>query len=144
MTERLKSHGYRIPQKAPALANQGSVFKHNDGLPSVGLYLMPDHKDNGMLEDLLWENLLDDEVTEDLRRYAEKVIKGLPHRRFTENHQTKALLYSWLAWQKRPGQTMDVTIHGKLLDYDRETPVGFFKWFSRVFPFAEGKQARLR
>ena len=137
LTERLAAHKYIIPQKPPALPATGSIFKNSHGLPPAGLYLMPNHQDNGMLEDMLWQNLHDDEQSTELRGYAEKVIDGLPHQRFSEHHRTKAMLYSWLAWQKRPGQTMDVTVHGQLLDYQRASLAGFLKWLQKVFPFIE-------
>ena len=131
----LKEHGFNIPKKPPKLADAGSIFKHADGLPSVGLYLMPNHRDNGMLEDLLWQGLKHEPEGQALQRYAEKTIKALPHTRFSKHHHTKALLYTWLAWQKRPGQTMDVTINAKLLDYELDALKGFLNWLARVFPF---------
>ena len=124
--------GYRIPKSSPKLPCTGSIFQHDDGLPPIGLYLMPNHQDNGMLEDCLWDGLKSD--SNDLKDYAVKVIDGLPCRLFSEYHITKAQLYTWLAWQKRPGQTMDVTVNGKLLDIEHEKISGLLKWMSKVFP----------
>jgi hypothetical protein len=49
LTAVLREHGYRCPEHPPAEPNRGSIFLHDDGLPGVGLWLLPDHQSNGML-----------------------------------------------------------------------------------------------
>jgi hypothetical protein len=135
LTECLEKNGYRIPKNPPKLPCSGSVFKHSDGLPPVGLFLMPNHQDNGMLEDLLWNEIRMEPENQKLREYANKVITDLPSQVFSDFHRTKALLYSWLAWQKRPGQTLDVLVNGKLVDLEMAGLKGLSNWLKKVFPF---------
>ncbi|CAM2068335.1 DUF3226 domain-containing protein [Sulfidibacter corallicola] len=135
ITEALKKQRYRIPKNMPKLANTGSIFKNTDGLPPVGLWLMPNHANNGMLEDLIL-GAADRENPEQssLLNYADRVVTDLPTRLFGSTHESKAKTYSWLAWQKRPGQTLDVAINGELLDAENTSLKGLVAWLHQVFP----------
>jgi hypothetical protein len=64
---------------------------------------------------------------------AQTCLKKLPVTIFSDYHHTKATIYSWLAWQKRPGQTLDVTINGDLISLQSEEMQGFRNWLYRVF-----------
>ncbi len=43
------------------------------------------------------------------------------------------MVYTWLAWQKRPGQTLDITINGNLINLDSKEMQAFIKWLRDVF-----------
>ncbi len=132
LTGCLKKYDYRIPQRPPALPYSGSIFQHAE-LPPVGLWLMPDHKSNGMLEDLIYQTIKSDENQKKLLDTAETCVNKLPVRLFSPYHKTKAIIYSWLAWQKRPGQTLDVTVNGDLTDLESEEMQGIIKWLRKVY-----------
>ncbi len=132
LTKCLSDHNYRIPENPPKLPFSGSIFHHND-LPSVGLWLMPDHENNGMLENLIFQTIIKDEVQEKLLGIAEQCVNKLPIKLFSSYHNIKAIIYSWLAWQKRPGQTLDVTINGNLIDLESMKIQRFIKWLYNVF-----------
>ena len=132
MTQPLKDYGYRIPSNPPKLPCLGSIFRHSE-LPPVGLWLMPDRKHNGMLEDLIYKTVKREENQGELIKWAEKCVSKLPVRLFSSYHHTKAIVYSWLAWQKRPGQTLDVAINGELIDSESKEMQGFVKWLHSVF-----------
>ena len=135
ITERLMAHGYRIPQKPPKLPYTGSIFHHSD-LPPIGLWLMPDHASNGMLENLIYQAMAKNEDQVKLITKAETCIDSLPVRLFSDYHRTKAAIYSWLAWQKRPGQTLDVAVNGELIDLESDEMRRFVQWLHRVFDHA--------
>ncbi len=132
LTACLAKHDYRIPSNPPKLPYSGSIFRHSD-LPPVGLWLMPDHENNGMLEDLIYRTIKRDEDQKKLLNSAEKCINKLPVKLFSSYHHTKAVIYSWLAWQKRPGQTLDVTINGDLIDFESKEIQRFIQWLYKVF-----------
>ena len=73
----LQENGYHTPEKPPALPYTGSIFEHNDGLSPVGLWLMPDHKHNGMLEDFILKTISKEEQRL-LLKSAEHSLKNLP------------------------------------------------------------------
>ena len=45
----------------------------------------------------------------------------------------EALIYTWLAWQKRPGQTLDVVINGNLINWESPEMRGLTNWLTKVF-----------
>ncbi len=59
LTTKLAENQYRIPLNSPKLPYSGSIFSHPNGLPPIGLWLMPDHQGNGMLEDLIERTVCD-------------------------------------------------------------------------------------
>lgn len=132
LTDCLAKHEYRIPSNPPKLPNLGSIFRHPD-LPHVGLWLMPDHKSNGMLEDLIRQAFRKSDPQEALLQYAQTCVDRLPLRLFSQFHQTKAVVFAFLAWQKRPGQTLDITINGDLIDLSSPGIKGFINWLNNVF-----------
>ncbi|MCP4131242.1 MAG: hypothetical protein GY754_09700 [bacterium] len=133
LTEALKIHGYRIPDKPPKLPYTGSIFRHQD-LPPIGLWIMPDHAHNGMLEDFILQNIkLNIEDQKKLLEYAKESINKLPVKLFSEYQDAKALVCTWLSWQKRPGQTLDVAVNGDLLNLESPEMKGLLKWLKDVF-----------
>ncbi len=132
LTACLAKHEYRIPSNSPKLPYLGSIFRHSD-LPPVGLWLMPDHENNGMLEDLIYRTIRKDGNQEKLLNSAETCVSRLPVKLFSSYHYTKAIIYSWLAWQKRPGQTLDVTVNGDLIDLESKEIQGVIQWLYKVF-----------
>ena len=133
LTALLREFGYHAPEQLPGLANTGSVFTHPDGLPKVGLWLLPNHHDNGMLEDLILTTAVPDEPQPALVGYARSVIKKLPVTLFSRHQEAKALAYSWLAWQRRPGLGLEVLVRASLLDPGREPLKGLIGWLKKVF-----------
>ena len=53
-------------------------------------------------------------------KHAEQSVQNLPVTLFKDTQRIKADLYTWLAWQERPGYTLDVTVRGDLLDVATE------------------------
>ena len=61
----------------------------------------------------------------------------MPVTLFRESQQIKAEVYTWLAWQKRPGYTLDVAVRGEeghLLDRTIQPFAGLIAWLRRLFP----------
>ena len=133
LTRPLAGYGYRIPDP-PKRKYLGNIFRHPGGLPPVGLWIMPDHKNDGMLEDFIKSIIKHTPEQGALIEYAKRCIDSLPHRLFSPYQETKATIYSWLAWQKRPGLTLDVTINADLVDMNSRQMQGFKDWLHKVFP----------
>ncbi|MEL6342198.1 MAG: DUF3226 domain-containing protein [Myxococcota bacterium] len=135
LTHVLRGHGYRASQTPPSLPNQGSVFQHNDGLPPVGLWLMPNHHQNGMLEDLILSSVIQNPPQPALLSHAKRSIQAIPDDQtlFSPHQHAKALVYTWLAWQQRPGLGLGVALGAGLLDPQQEPYRGLRSWFERTF-----------
>jgi hypothetical protein len=119
-------------QDVPDLPDPKGTIVEHDILPRVGVWIMPDNTVPGMLEDymtfLIPEN-------DGLLEYARKSMNEIPlaDRRFSEIHQSKALIHTWLAWQETPGIPLGQAITRRFFDADRPAVVDFLNWLTRLF-----------
>ncbi|NKC15936.1 MAG: hypothetical protein GKR94_28195 [Gammaproteobacteria bacterium] len=82
LTAALAAFGYNTPAALPELPNMGTVLGNRDGLPPVGLWLMPNHQGDGNLEDFILLSVIGDCTQTDLLDYAQDVTARLPHTLF--------------------------------------------------------------
>lgn len=109
----------------------GYIFKSKDGLPDVGIWIMPNNKDAGFLEDFIKKSLAKSERK--LFEHAQNVVNALGEKRFKELHVSKAEVMTWLAWQKIPGQSFASLISGDLLDLKGGIGKEFIDWLKKVY-----------
>lgn len=103
------------------------------GAPVVGVWIMPNNKLPGMLEDFV-ANL--SEPNDPLMEKAEDVLKQLENehiQRYKDVHRAKAKIHSYLAWQDEPGKPMGVSITAHVLNPERPLGVAFLNWMKRLF-----------
>lgn len=127
----LQTAGYSLPPDLPA---DGLVLNHpaGDG-PRVGVWLMPDNRLPGMLEDfvcLLIPNGDDLALEVDS---ALGVIESKGVQRYTHQHHPKAFIHTWLAWQEEPGKPMGSAITRRYLDPTSAQAESFVAWLRRLF-----------
>ncbi|MBJ6610460.1 MAG: hypothetical protein JG718_08900 [Candidatus Thiothrix moscowensis] len=102
----IEPFGYHIPEQKPE-QYQGELFSHSRGFAPVGLWIMPNHCSDGMLEDFILpciEHLGRKEVL-DIVGDSLADIKSretLTAIRFSDAHESKVRLSTWLDWQKKP------------------------------------------
>jgi len=90
----LLAAGYIDVPQTPS--EQGTIIEAptESILPRVGIWLMPDNKSSGILEDFL-RFLVPTDCA--LLPHAQKVISTLPEKRFSLVADPKALIHTWLA-----------------------------------------------
>ena len=98
-----------------------------------GVWIMPDNRFSGMLEDFLIR--LIPENSRGLYELAEKCVdeaarSGAP---FKNVHEAKAKIYTCLAWQDEPGKQLHEAVHHRVLDPERPESRPFVNWFRRLF-----------
>lgn len=118
--------GYTLPDQPDP---EGTVVEA-EGKPRLGLWLMPDNRLNGVLEDFVRFLVPKGDV---LFEHAGAVLANIPERRFQEIHQSKALIHTWLAWQAEPGRPMGQAITKRFLDCDGTVAQTFSAWLARLF-----------
>ena len=129
ITNKLQDFGYNIPKKPNY--QHGDIFTHSDGLPSIGLWVMPNHKNDGMFENFIASMICDDEQTK-LLNHANDSINNLPRILFNkELHLIKAQVFTWRAWQKRPGLPLNKALNDGILS--REKTAAFEAWLKSTF-----------
>lgn len=137
--ERLLSQaGYFLNQ---ASCPRGSQFSHPGGLPPVGLWVMPNHADDGALEDFL-SQLITSESQLKLLNHAGNAIASLPEKLFDPKlRQQKALISTWRAWQKYPGAPYKQCVDDAAFDMSSALARDFHTWLKLVFTESLPKQA---
>ena len=118
-----------LPERMPA---EGLEVVHPNG-PRFGIWIMPDNRFTGMLEDLLVQLIPDESgPLYELARscVAESRRQGAPLR---DAHARKAEIYTWLAWQDPPGLQLHEAVKHTVLDPTRPESRPFVNWFRSLF-----------
>ncbi len=109
----------------------GIVFKHNDGLADIGLWIMPSTTNDGMLED--WITTCISTAEEALFQHARQAVGALPAPKFSTIHLSKAEVATWLAWQKKPGHGLYRIIEDRLLEESKPAFLTLKSWLTKIY-----------
>jgi hypothetical protein len=121
-----------LPEQLPAtgLIHPGEI--------KVGVWMMPDNKERGMLETFL--QFLLPENGKALWDFSEqscqqaKVIQAKEQGYcFKDCHSDKAKIHTWLAWQDPPGRQIHQAIMERILSSDSPQAEVFMQWFCDLF-----------
>lgn len=124
--EKLQASGFMLS------TTDNQMFYHPDAPHPIGIWLMPNHQNDGMLEDFV-QDLIVDPVQADLLNHAKQSIAVLPTILFNRDlHLAKATVCTWRAWQKEPSASLGQALNNQLLD--RSQAMGFENWLCKVFP----------
>jgi hypothetical protein len=129
--QRLKEFGYIQTHVLSQPDPLGSVLSQ-EGYPTVGIWLMPDNRDRGMMEDFLgWLVPRDDLLWPMAGDVVQKVIER--DRRFRESYRSKACIHTWLAWQKDPGTSLSMAVNKHYINANAPHAQQFITWIRRLF-----------
>ena len=130
LRNKLTNYGYKTVPSKPDV--NGTILVE-DGLPTVGIWLMPENTLPGMLEDFLHFLV---PSGDDLWTLVEEVIQDVESRedcRFLLKHRSKAKIHTWLAWQGEPGKPLGQAITARYLDANAEHAQKLIAWLSNLF-----------
>ena len=118
-----------LPDEIP---EDGFEVKHRDG-PRFGVWIMPDNRFCGMLEDLLIR-LIPDELGP-LYGLAQNCVAEAARNgaSFKNVHKRKAEIHTWLAWQDEPGPQLHEAVKHRVLDPQKPESRPFVDWFRRLY-----------
>lgn len=125
----LRKYKYSAPEEP---ASCGTILEPPHGYPKVGVWILPDNRQDGMLEDLLrdmmkptaWDYILD--VVTRARSDGMADFKPV--------HQSKAVVHTYLAWQDEPGKPFGQSITANKLNPDAsETAKRLLEWLKTLF-----------
>ena len=111
--------------------NNGLIFNHTDGFADIGLWIMPNNNDDGMLEDFIKSCIHNQEQA--LFNHASDTVINLTDKKFKDHHYSKAEIATWLAWQKVPSHGLYIAIKDKLLDNDNRLFQQLSDWLKYVY-----------
>lgn len=99
----------------------------------VGVWLMPNNNNKGMLEDFVSFLIpKDDKLLPKVDKALSEIEKEKLNQ-YKKIHKSKARIHTWLAWQEDPGTPMGLAITKKYLS---TTPIicqDFISWLNKLF-----------
>lgn len=130
ISEIVETHGFALAKNQ----EKGLYFTHNDGFADIGLWIMPNNQDEGMLENFIKQCVKADEQS--LFNHAMQTIQNLPvPKKFKPHHDTKAEIATWLAWQRKPGHGLyHVLCDDLLIDTNNALFQELEQWLKNIFP----------
>ena len=122
----------QFPKLPCQIPEEGFALTHDSGR-RLGMWIMPDNRFSGMLEDFLVR--LIPSKSGNLYEFAknctaEAAKKGAP---FKTPHKTKAEIHTWLAWQDAPGKQLHQALHHRVLSPTNSESKAFVSWFRQLF-----------
>lgn len=113
----------------------GTIVEPPEGtlFPRVGIWIMPDNSTNGILEDFLRFLVPQPSALLD---HVDKSVAAIPagERRFRQpEDQAKAIIHTWLAWQREPGKPYGTAITERFLDPNVDEAGVVASWLTRLF-----------
>jgi hypothetical protein len=132
LRDRLRSAGYPDVPDDPDPAGTVLDPPPRPLLPRVGIWIMPDNQTRGILEDFL--RFLVPSGSR-LFGHVETSVATIPEeeKRFSQLAQPKAIIHTWLAWQKDPGKPLGTAITAKFLDPNVAQVDVLVAWLNRLF-----------
>ena len=132
LRKHLSDVGY---QNLPAEPSpEGSIFDPPAGilLPRVGIWIMPNNQTKGILEDFL--RFLIPEGSR-LFDHVQSSVDSIPEdeKRFRKIDKPKAIIHTWLAWQKEPGKPLGTAITANFITPHAAQADNLIAWLNRLF-----------
>lgn len=123
-----------IPDFEWALNANGIVATDQSG-KRLGLWVMPDNTNPGMLENLLLSLPPANQMAlVEHAQAATRSAKADHNAPYSAVHEHKAIIHTWLAWQNPPGRQLHQAIQENLLQPHSPIADAFVDWFRRLFP----------
>lgn len=101
--------------------------------PKAGIWIWPDCERSGILEDLFLDLV---KPSDQLLEEAKKVVDRLPAIepfRFPPQYKSKAIVHTWLAWQKKPGLPIGMSVKTSSMNLTHPTVSNFKSWLQRLY-----------
>lgn len=124
----LNGYGFNIVRR-PGVS--GFLFTHAEGFHDVGVWIMPNNRNDGMLED--WIQMVIDPTESSLFAQAVNACAALNAPKFKPIHKIKAHVATWLSWQTAPGRGMEYSIQEELVNWNSLQAKNLSNWLNHVF-----------
>ena len=139
---RLQDKGCRwnLPNKFTVLSDTGFIADPTGvDTPRIGVWLMPNNRDRGMLETFL-QGLIS-ESRSDLLDYARRstdTAKEKYQAPFLPVHRDKAVVHTFLAWMDKPGRPFGISFQNGSFDAKSASAYQFVEWMKTLFRNTDG------
>jgi hypothetical protein len=124
----LTFYNYNTPKQPDP---KGTLIASQDEKPRIGVWLMPNNQDTGMLEDFLMKLAQPNRI--DWARHCVDSAQQKTFTSFKEAHHSKAVIHTYLAWQDEPGNPLGQAITAHALQPHTDIAHQFTDWLNRLF-----------
>ncbi len=121
-------------ERYPDIPKQPPLFGLiHPGEIKLGVWMMPDNKERGMLETFLQFLLPEDGKA--LWQFSEQSCQQAKAHgaSFKDFHSDKAKIHTWLAWRNPPGRQLHNAIMERILSPSSPQAAAFMQWFRELF-----------
>ncbi len=121
---------YSIHSKSK-FPNTGIITPTNSNFITVGIWIMPNNSDAGMLEDFIIKLInKDDTLIEEISTVLDdlQLRRNKHNNLFKEVHLAKAKICTWFSWQESPGMPLHKAIERNLITLDSDLCLRFTDW----------------
>lgn len=133
----LKKSGYSSLPSKPE--KKGTIItQEEEELPKIGVWIMPDNQTDGKLETFI-KYLIPEPENDALLQLAQETVNTLVKNqlhKFSEADKEKAILHTWLAWQKEPGLSLSQAVTARFKNQfilDDKKANDFITWLQKLF-----------
>ncbi|WP_295576610.1 DUF3226 domain-containing protein [uncultured Stenotrophomonas sp.] len=126
--EKLEPEGFGpFPEMPP----DGGFVARGDDNRLVAVWLMPNNRDNGALEDFLLSLIV---PSDPVLGKATNVVDGLDatEKRFGPTGIKKAVVHTYLAWQESPGRPLGLAVNCNYFDARAANALDFESWYRQL------------
>jgi len=136
LIDRLKDKEIGYAKVPAEPVENGLILKGQGFLPKLGIWVMPNNKLVGKIENFI--RLLVAEEKENLWLIVEKVVSEIPaeEKLFADKDIIKAQVHTFLAWQDEPGRPMGESITRRYFQTDAPEALNFVEWIRKLFELA--------
>ena len=117
----------------PDAPDENGTIVKQEFKPDFGVWIMPDNKIRGMLEDFLSFLVPKNDQVWEKAVECSKAVLDMEDETFPEIHLSKAQIHAYLAWQKDPGKPFGQAITAKYLRADNPNCEKFVGWLNKLF-----------
>lgn len=129
LSGKIAHHGYTFP---PTPDPNGTILEGDDTKPRIGVWIMPDNSNAGMLEDFLLSGV--PAVGVAVAKEAIELAQTKKVVTFKDVHHSKAVIHTYLAWQDEPGRPLGLSVTSKTLSAETPEAKRFVAWLRELFP----------
>jgi uncharacterized protein DUF3226 len=110
----------------------GTIVRGRRAESRIGIWLMPDNRSSGSVEDFLSKLVPPDHP---IWRYAHEATAEARQRGALcqEKDHVKSVLHTWLAWQEEPGLRFGTALKAGVFETESKDALQFVTWFHRLF-----------
>ena len=117
------------PRKLPATGFVANVPAYR---VRVGVWIMPDNRASGALENFLLSLIDADDLLLPLAYESTDRAKDIGAN-FSEIKREKAVIHAWLSWQQEPGLPFGTALAARYFNADTHSALPFLRWFDDLF-----------